>query len=1159
MKPLQKISQRTGKRIELVNRRTLFTLSLVTITLLWLLKPNDNLLVTLLEQSDDPTVAIAFIRVLKAENSSPALDLALARQHHRIGRSEQGLQILLPLEKYDDTPQWLAAHQLYALLLLNLSGHSLAAKAELLNYLQRLPTALPDAQKLLLADYALQLGEPALAFHIRRHLPEQSATDLLALSLQANLVNEAATQAAALYQQAPEQTTLLQLLPILEQNQQGILALQLAKRHLQDASCDLGCLQYLIALALRQNAVHSAAEFSRLKANQSTESSDWLQAAELFEAIGDLPQATNYLQQVVNQQPTLSLYKKLHQYYRWQQQTQQALDLSKIIVQKDTQQSALHLALEDAMAESDLTAIADFHFQLAKSHPRTEQQLDEFIDANDKAYGAADTLKKLQLLLNRQPQQQAIRGHLARFYLFTGQPEQSIALWPAYANAKPHSMAALNTFVQAFISLGQPEAALEVLQQHTTPDRLSTSLLSNMLELATYTANLPLQRLYQRELLNRDDNELDTFLAVETHSEATAENQAFLWQLYHSTKAINILSALANQAMTTQDQELFAKAAAMLEQDHLHNNELEVQQLRVAIALQQQNHPAAKQLLLKLLAKHPDHPLELRNAGWLALLMNDQRWLKQLYPSLLQLSRADAAQLRLLAAVTERLGELQHALHWQQLLSRHPEVTAADKLNHALLAERFGHPALAQQLRWQVVSQLSEQLRQEVQGELSYQSLIATLVAPAAAAAQLMQKQQQTPDGDSLNLLAASTLNRDLAALQYWQLRLQQHGQTLNDTLSLTLALARNDKLAIRALAFGSATLTPLERASALAAIGDNAAAWGLAERYGTTQLSPAERAPLLRLAASLHPRRSHGWRTELEQHSSWNYHSVNLRYYQPVADSQLQLALQQDEGASPAPLLSSYRRQQVQLSWLTTLQDNEYQLELSSQLRQGMTKLQSGQQLQLDWQSSPRFGHRLNLRHQMPSEQSRNLYMFGHEHRLAWQPQWQATRYQSYSATLAVSHFATDFNEHIGRQWQLQMQVSEQLSRSPDWRWYGLVDWQRNTLSNNDFSKLSDFSGSSYSATDFLSPRYQRLAVGQQLTRGQVGEPGPQQPHFRYWLDTAVGYNLITNNIDYTINVGFGVRLFGTDELFIKSSWQSADPQGRESLSFNLGYFFDF
>lgn len=1159
--PLSKYRQRITQRTELVNRRALLTLTLVAVTLLWILKPTDNLLANLLEQSDDPTVAIAFIRVLKTDESSPKLDLALARQHHKINRSEQGLAFLLPLDKYEDTPQWLPAHQLYALLLLSLSSENASAKSDLLVYLQNVPKALPEQQKLLLADYALQLGEPALAFYIRRDLPMQSANELLALSLQANLLTEAATQATALYQQAPKQSTLLQLLPILEQNQQGILALHLAQQHVQTATCDANCLQYLIGLALRQNNVASAAAFSHLKAEPSDQIADWLQASELFEAVGDLAQATHYLQRVTTRQPSLTHLKKLHQYARWQQHTEQALELSRVITKQDISQTTLQMALEDAMAESDLTAIADFHFQLAKHYRRTLPQLDEWVDANDKAYGATDTQQKLQQLLNLQAHQQhqGLRAHLARFFLFTGQPEQVIKLWPAYAMASPHTPEGLDIFVQAFISLGQPEAALEVLAQHASLKDLSSAMLSNMLDLATYTANLPLQRLYQQELVLRSDNELDVFLAIETHLEANPENQTFLWLLYQQTKSVNILAALLNQAILTKDNVLFTQVAETLQREHSQNNDLAVQQLRVTIALQQQNYPMAKQLLLSLLTQYPDNPNELLNAGWLALTLNDTPWLYRLYPALLKLPRSGAAQLRLLAAISERLGNLQHALHWQQRLALQMDVTAADKLNHALLAERLGYLDLAQQLRWQVVSQLSTQLRQEENGELSYQSLMNSLVAPAAATATLIEQQYQQPSSARLNLLAASTFSQNMAAIQFWQMQLAQQGHRINDSLSLTLALARRDKLAIRALATGSVTLSPIERANALAEIGDNAQAWALAESANMPHLSPIERASLQRLATRLHPIRSHGWRIETKEHSSWDYQSLNLRYYQPVADSHLQFTLQHEDGLLSTPLLDNFERQMAEFRWLTAFKDNDYQLTLATQLRQGITKQHLGQLLELNWQSSPRIGHNLALRYRMPTEQSRNLYLLGYENRLAWQPQWQATRYQSLSATLAYSQFATDFNEQIGRQWQLQMQFSEQVSRSPNWRWYGLINWQRNDLTTGAFTQLSTLTGNNFTAIDFLVPRYQRVALGQQLMRGQVGEPGPQQPHYRYWFDTSVGYNLITDNLDYTLNIGLGVRIFGQDELFFKSSWQSADPQGRESLSFNLGYYFDF
>ena len=1159
MRPLERINQRVGKRIELVNRRTLFTLTLVTLTLLWLLKPNTNLLVSLLEKTEDPTVAIAFIQVLRSDQSSPTLDLALAQQYQKLAQPQRGIESLSPLAKFDQTPEWLTAHQLYTQLLLNLSQTDAAARATLLSYLQQLPLTLPVSQKQQLADYALQLGEPALALAIRKTLPAQDPAELLALALQANATDEAARQATALYQLEPSQQTLLQLLPLLEQEQQGQLALRLATQHLQTAPCDAACLQYLIGLALRSNDVQQAAAFADRKAATSRDTADWLQASELFAATGEIAKATHYLELVSQQQPSQAVDRQLHQYYRWQQDTTAALRLSKRLLQQTQDQDTVRQAIADAMAESDLAALADFYTILARQTGLTPAEFDTFIDATDKAYGAAVTLQKLQQLYRLRPQQAGLAAQLARFYLFTGQPQQVTALWPQVANTEPLSTPQLNWFAQAFISVGQPETALQILHQYSTPETMSTAQLSSQLELARYTANLPLQRYYQQQLLLRTDNELDTFLAVETHSAMSSADLEFLWQLYQQTQALNILSAILNHASSTADDALFAKAAAMLQQYHATDNKPETQQLRIFVALQQQDYTLAKQQLQQILQAYPELTSEWRNAGWLALTTSDQSWLRQLYPQLQRQARSEANQLRLLAAMAERLGQFQQALYWQQLLAAHPEVAAADKLNFALLAERFGDLALAQQLRWQVVREHSTALRQDPNTELSYQSLVASLLAPAVAAAELLQQLQQQPSSQILNPLAAGTLRNNLAALQYWQQQLQQQGQAINDTLSLTLALAKQDKLAVRALAYGSVTLTPLERASALAEIGDRDAAWNLAERYANGQLSVAERAPLLRLAANLHPLRSHGWRATVTEHASWDFSRRELRYYQPYADSQWRLELQHEAGDTPGPLLTGYRNQSGHFSWLTSVQDNALQLQLNWLVRQRANQLQHGQQAVLSWDNAYRLSHSLRLRHQMPSEQSRNLYLLGHEDRLEWQPRWQFDRVHSLSGSLAVSRFATDFNESIGQQRQLQLQYSYQLLQTPNWRWYTQYDWQTNRLAATDFTALSNYTGNSYTALDFLTERYQRLAIGQQWARGQVGEPGPQQPHYRYFLDTAVGYNLVTDNVDYALSFGFGIRLLGNDELFIKSNWQSADPLGRESLSFSLGYFIDF
>ena len=1170
MRPLQRIQARLGRHTELVKRRTLITLTLVTVVLLWLLKPNQNLLLSLLEQSEDPAVAAAFIRAMQQQQSSAELDFILAKQQYRAGESLLALEQLQPLEKFVSTPYWSDAHQLYAVILLNLStdstaGNSESARQQLTAYLSNLPDELPPAQLQLLAGYALQIGEPALALQLSSRAGLQPPEHMLALALAADKPGQAAHFARQLYQAEPTQQHLLQLLPILESVNQGQQALALARTHLQQQRCDTDCLQYLTGLALRNNATAVALAVAGKKAEQTRTVSDLLQASRLAEANAELALATRYLEQVSAMAPGLSVYQKLHQYYRWQQQTDKALAISRKLVQLSKDPAVIYAGLADALAESDLSATADFYYALARQVALSDEQIRALVDASDKAYGAADTVGRLEQLLSRQGDNPRLIAQLARFYQFSGQVAKAAGLWPRYQRAtdpryqrtaepRYHEV---QWFARAFNSLGQPGQALAILDQLARNSSPTTAQLEELLELAVYTANLPLQRYYQQQLLQQPDNALDPYLAVATHSEMSTEDRAFLWQLYQQSRALNILAALINYAIEHDDTALLTRVQNELDRHH-QSEQQEVGQLQIYIALYRQDYRLARGLIKRQL-QHPAVPAAvLQSAGWLALLLQDTDWLSSLYPALLRQPRTDAEQLRLLAAAARLLGRYQQAGYWQQLLARHSDYTALDRLNYALLAEHTANHALARQLRWQAVSLLSQQLITEPDTRLSYQSLLATLVSPAQAAATLLGDMQQQPSAGTLVLLAQGSLARNVAAQQFWQQQLLANGQQVNDSLALALALARRDHAAITALAYGDNRLTATERAGALTQIGHYSGAWQLLEQHNNPSLAVPARSPLQRLALALHPLRSHGVRAELRQLDSWQLQQRQLRYYRPLADGQWQLSAD-DIVTDDKQTIGSAAYQQLTLRWQTPLSDDSDLLSLGWLARQRLGRLQHGQQLTFTFDSSPRWRHSVQLSHQMSTEQSKNSFLFARENRLSWQPVWQLNRHQQLSATVAYSSLSTDFNEAIADQWQGQLRVSEQLSQAPQWQLYSQFDLQRSRLSTENFAALTAYTGQPFSAADFAAARYQRWSVGQQLARGIVGEPGPQMPHYRYLLDTSVGYNLVTSRLDVNLAAGVGIRLWGRDELFIKANWQSADRLGQENLSLNLGYFIDF
>ncbi|MEO2279611.1 tetratricopeptide repeat protein [Pseudoalteromonas pernae] len=1150
------------KRIVLANRRTLFTLTLATLALLWILQPNRALLIDVLDDAQDPTVALAFLRVLK--DDSPEVQMAFAKQYARLDDYAKVLEHLVPLSQFDNTEYTGRAHNLYAVSLLRMSNdpqQRAQARAQLVDYLESLPPELSTEQAKEFIDFALQVGEPNIAYTLLSRQPDADEQQLLTLARQAGLGPQAAEHALNLYRQSPSKSNFAQALRIYRE--QGLFqgGLELLMDHAKTTMCGLKCLQQGIEFALSADSAAYAMALAQIKASRSEEPQDWLQASRLLASAGEIDKAIYWLSKANEQTPAVEHIQQLHEYYLWQSDTANALAMSKKLISLKHTVKQLKQGVKEALAQSDLLALSDFYYQLA-----LEQELDapttlEWINYNDKAYGAKQTVARLEKLHSEFPDNELYWFQLARFYNFVGEPNKSVALWQKINVPKPSNYSDLNFFAQSFVAIGSQQQALNILHGYTDQAALNLEQLIIIQELATYTASRDLQRSYQKLRLDKNDDSLDPYLMLATYSNWDNDDITVLWQYYEQSQSPVILTQLLNRALDANNNQQIKKAKEALAQNHEQDNSLAMQLLRIRLAMFEQDLFYAKTLLQELLALYPENDDVQQNALWLAIGSQDRMWLSQLYWQVTQENTNSPHLYQAFAIAAQQLGLFQQAQFWFQRLNNTEFMSAADKLSWASLSEQQGNEALAQTLRWQVFSKLSKELKQSAEGEVSYRSLVSLFVSPALANTTLIYQLMSAPKALDAGSLLADPHHGALQKLAILQAHTQLQNVDLNDSVQLAIAIANNNKDAIYNLALNSITLSQFERASAMALVGDNETGWHWGEDSLGEHTAKRDLAPLQRFLTQLHPLRSHGLRYEHEIKDSWNLESENLRYYRPVGDGQWLLASDYDHGKPVSNLLDNYNHKSAQVSWRFRPQNYVSSGELGVFVGSRHGQQNVGQFAKINLATTGRISHSFDIQHNMPAEQSENLYMLALEDKAQWQMNWQPTRYEQLSFNLSHSSFTTDFGDDIATQWQGSLRLSEQFSFTPMWQTYIQYDHQQNSLERGPLESVSMYLNrpEPVIAEDFITPKYRRLAIGQQLMHGNVGEPGRDVPGIRYWLDTAIGYNFISDESDFSANAGLGVRIFGSDELFVKGVWQSADQNGRESLTLNIGYFYDF
>ncbi|GLP96346.1 tetratricopeptide repeat protein [Paraferrimonas sedimenticola] len=1149
------------KRIVLINRTSLYTLAIVTLTLLWVLQPNRDLLVRMMDSAQDPNIAIAFLKVLQ-DKDQPSLqvDYSLAFQYSRLGQYNKTRALLTPITRFYESELRISATSLYTQTLLNLTlvGND-SARQELEQYLLTKILEVEERQIDSFSDYALQIGRPNIAYYIRSQAGTPDEAQLLDLALQANLPGRAVEHAYRLYLDNPSQPNFAQVLALFEALKRFDNGFALYRRHQQLGLCEAQCKQTMVDFSLRANQPKQAARFAILKANSSSQSSDWLQASQLSLAASDQLAARYWLEKVAEVEAKETYLEKLHDYALWEGKPQRALQYSKKLLAIESSQSRLQQALLEAGAVGDIQAASDFGYELARKGLLADGERLVWVNNNDKAFGARLTLVRLQNLQQQFPKSQFYWGQTARFYGFTGQLQAVVDLWERRPSGQALDFETANYFAKSFVALGKLEQALAIYAEAQTLGQLDGSQLAQILSLANYTGAEDIERAVQQALLVADAKRIDPYRLSELLDLSSSEDRQTLWQAYRETGSLVVLNSLLSYGLQTQDSQIIERVAAALE-SHQDDTQMAMS-MRLQLQLYRGSLAQARASVESMLEQYPNNADALLNGLWLAVQLRDWQWLQQLYWRAAIGHQGDMAFYPVLGFGASKLGLLSQANYWYQALNQADQLRITDRLSWALVAEQQGNQALAQQQRWLVFSQFGQALKQSPQGELSYRSLVATFVGQQRAELdnELAIFERATNENVAYGLSIRSSFA--LQKYQYWQALDLLADVRFSDSIMLALAIAREDQPTMLALARDSNQLSEFERATAFDLLSENFAAWQAGEKALNSSLPANQQAPLQRFLADIHTEHSHGVRVEHTVQQTWNVAYDQLTYYRPLFDGWLNLDGYQEYGQPTTDLLDTYQAQRLRAGWVGRPWGELNAVELALNARQRFGKTTFGQMLYGSFNTGERVQQELRLSRHMPTTQSENMALLGREDRIEWSGSWRATRYEQLSLGLSLARFHTDFNDRIGDQFRAQLRVAEQLSREPGWQVYGQFDYQDNRISQQPLNGLSNYlnSDASLSGNQFLQPQYRKFTLGQHLVHGEVGVPGPDRRPPRYWLDTSVEYNFVTRRVGYGFSLAGGLPLMGSDELFFKLRWQSADQNNRKSLVWNLGYFVDF
>ena len=1171
-----------------LNRRAIIALTASTVTLLTLLQPNRDLLLTMLDDSNDPTVALAFLNVLREDDEPTAqLEYLIAKQHVQLTEFEEAVSLLEPPDRFQQTPYRDPVYDLYArslwqLATLRQDDSAASATTRLHAFLSQNLDNFTDEELSLFSGYAIQTGAPELAYQLKVRNTTAALSELVTLAQQAGLTEQAYGHAQQIYRDEPSFENVQRVLALVQQLANWNEGIQLAEQHAA-GSCDNACLQALINFLLSANAADSAAQLAYTKAQQSDSPDDWLQATQRALAIGELENAILWLERVVAENTALrsAHQSQLVDLYVGVQRFDDALALMQEFIAPDSAPEQIRYAIRVAYAAINIEALESYLYALAAQGAATLLEIREWIAFADRLNGADYVADALYAILDGEsdigeldePALRLIEVELGRFYNFLGDQEGTVALWRSRhpdniaSIDEPYAFEDLNQFIQAFVDLNEPETALQIAANFLNFSDLNDAQLADIRSLAYFVGDREILRQVQEIQLARGVRSIDPFLLIATHDTSANAERRRLWEYYSlfsegpvatpgrlPESARIVLSAILQGAIVDQADAEISRINDQLA-DYPEHQTVEMLELRLAIASYQADSQTAGSLLQQLIAMRPDVQRYREEAVWIAMALQDDVWLQQLYQQLFARALNNSDLIPLMAYAAQALDNTLHSQFWYQQLYESGQASATDLLSYAILMQERGNEALAQALRWQVVSTMAEELRAQPDGEISYRSLLSIFVGPAYASAALSQALAEGVDAEEINSILFTQSQNGLQRIAYWQAIGTLENNQLNETVQLALALARRDERTILTLALQGQDLTALERASSLAQIDRRQLAWQYGEQALNPGLSSNELAPIQRLLASEHWHRSHGWSYSYSGTPSYGMGGSELEYYRPLEDGQLQISYVDSRADQPSFFTEDYASKSLTLGW----QDPDDNYQFGFQQRYGQSHVSA--QIDTQWQLGPWLSPSASFFWNTPATQSENLTLAGRQSGLQLGTTWQLSSRTSLNANVQARQFRSDYSERIGDSKQVSLRLSDTLQRVPIWQIYTQYDLQENDIASGELTRLMARAGTALPVTPdaFLSDRFHRFAIGQRISHGSIGRPGPDVKGARYLLDTSMGYNFELEEIDLNVSFGLGVRVFGGDELSVTGSWQNADINGQTSTQLNVKYFMDF
>ncbi|OUS24828.1 hypothetical protein A9Q98_13100 [Thalassotalea sp. 42_200_T64] len=1158
------------QRPQFISKRGLLLIFVVVVVLAWLVYPR-SLFIEREEGNKVTKLSLAYLKVLLSRNPDDIdIRLKLADQQFHFWQEDKAWQTISPLVHEDDARVNYLALKIRYQQLINaeqVANDNNVLHQDVLAMLAKvLASTSADVE---VANIAAAMGQHLWAARLFAKLGQDSG-DLQYLQLAGsqylagNAPKSAENTFQKLYQLQPSPETLYSWA-------QAVLSNQVTSSQLQwYLSLTLGetSLQYWRVAAQLAMAAGSQSQYlvTQEKIYAITAlAKDREQLANAYLGQGQLLKALPLVKQQLNDNRNDPIvHRRIRDLYLWLGQFENYLQQVIWLTEHSPEPTDLAQAAPLAIGQYYFNEAAWLYKKLAQYRPLSDLELTNWFESHYQAGTAEQGADALRSYMDKYGASAHLVAMLARVASDLGDYQQLLSDWALYGRFYQLPPATYNLYSGALWQEGDFETALAALERVPHHDRTvefwklygDLAWLGEQAELAiiAYQQHLQLAPEAEGETVGRLEILLARYQPAEYLSLLVLQFKRYGLPRYLLLSA----EILIKQGEIKQLSSLMALA----EQNGAFDQLPLVRIYQSWLFEQQGKYAEAILSLQKAYAALPHNSNIQLALLWSVLAHGNEQSLSELVNKLEPVVVNKSPFWQPIALSFERLKKPQRAIPWYQRTLAENKTNYEMMFNYAEALKASGFAVSSHRVKRYMLAKLTENAAQFKKISTFLQLAIwneSRGVAGVLSSPSLYELGNE-------NLLMSYLLqgNRQFSAQKLYQ-QLNRQNIDIDDSLALRLALQRGDKEQLRHLVAKGLNLPPADRISALVMLDRDREAISWANQHLTDALPLAEQSQLRQQMVAIKPKYAHFAKWSFDSSSAFKANSFSFSYGMPWGGAQhWQTELISDHSddillqTGPSLTLTEQLRWKNQWQWFSY--DDDFNL--ASDISWGDGWRRDGMALSWDKRWTKSLMTKGYWEINQVSNASRLANALAEEDIFGISANWSVSGRESLSMAVKSFRYDSHYGDELGDGQALSLTLLERIfAQDPAWEVYFDWRWQQNDLVEGPIVGIANaFEGAAVTATELITPRYGRLALGSRVYRGLPGAIGMDLPSPRFFVDANIGYLYFADQIDFGISTGLGWRLLGADELSITSQYQSSNFQQDNDFKLNINYqiYFD-